>query len=248
MSDPRAKLTMLILSIVVLSLLTTCVVTTVFLWVFGDWENHTWGMQLTLKVMWGVWLAVLVATFLTYVTMFGWHFRRPQPSEWPKALMRAWKEGVKPPAWFKSPSASFTITVVLVSLSGAAVLASVCLWVIGDWSQGRGPLWVALKSIWGAWWVLVIATVLVRVAIFGAHRRRARQENAKGDDPDGKPPSPPDAGPGDEPPQPPPGSNGMDGARLPAEPAKQEEGPGAASTGHDQSEKEVSQGTPGSSS
>jgi uncharacterized membrane protein len=188
MSDFRSRLTMLILSIVVLSLLTTCVVTTVFLWVFGDWQNHAWGMQLTLKVMWSVWLAVLVASFLTYLTMFGWHFRRPQPSEWPKALMRAWSEGVKPPAWFKSPSASFTITVVLVSLFGATFLASLCLWIIGDWSEGRDPLMLALKIIWGVWWVLVIATVLVRVAIFGAHRRRARQEKAKGTDPGGQAP------------------------------------------------------------
>src|SRR5947207_15042477 len=139
MVDPRARLAMLILSLVVLSLLTTCVATTVFLCTFGDWERHDWGMCLTLKVMWGVWLLVLAASVLTYVTMFGWHFRRPHPGEWPRALVRAWAEGVKPPAWFKSASASFTITVVLVSEFGAAFLASVCLWVIGDWSEGRGP-------------------------------------------------------------------------------------------------------------
>jgi hypothetical protein len=66
---------MRLLSIVVLSLLTTCAVTTVFLWAFGDWEKHAWGMQLTLKVMWGIWLAA----FLASATMFGWHFRRPHP-------------------------------------------------------------------------------------------------------------------------------------------------------------------------
>src|SRR5262245_43919409 len=204
MSDPRAKLTMLILSIVVLSLLTTCVVTSVFLWVFGDWENHAWGMELTLKVMWSIWLAVLVASFLTYVTMFGWHFRRPHPSEWPKALMRAWSEGVKPPAWFKSPSASFTITVVLVSLFGAAFLASVLLWIIGDWSAGRGPLMLTLKIIWGTWWVLAIATVLVRVAIFGAHRRRAQEHKSHKDDKGGPAPPAPDPVP-----LPPPAPNGI---------------------------------------
>src|SRR5262249_12923245 len=160
-----AKLALLILSIVVLALLTPCIVTTIFLFVFGDWEHHAWGIQLTLKVMWSIWLAVLASWGLTYVTMFGWHFRRPNPSEWPHALVRAWNEGVQPPALFKSASTSFTITIVLVSLFGAAFLASLCLWVIGDWSEGRGPLWLALKIIWGTWWVLAIATVLVRVAI-----------------------------------------------------------------------------------
>ena len=194
---------MLILTLVVLSLLTTCIVTTVFLCVFGDWENHAWGMQLTLKVMWGVWLLVVVASGLTYVTMFGWHFRRPHPSEWPKALMRTWKGGVKPPAMFKSASASFTITVVLVSLFGATVLASVCLWVIGDWSEGHGPMMLALKIIWGTWWVLAIATVLVRVAIFGAHRRRAQEQKLhKGDQGGTTPPAP------DPAPLPPPAPNG----------------------------------------
>ncbi|MBI1913446.1 MAG: hypothetical protein HYS12_01620 [Planctomycetes bacterium] len=203
MSDPRAKLAMLILSIVVLSLLLPCIPTTIFLFVFGDWKNHAWGIELTLKVMWSVWLAVLASWGLTYVTMFGWHFRRPHPSEWPKALVRAWNEGVQPPAMFKSASASFTITVVLVSLFGAAFLASLCLWIIGDWSEGWGPLWLALKFIWGVWWVLAIATVLVRVAIFGAHRRRAREQRrneggaaGSGEQP---PPEPGGSGPGGTP-------------------------------------------------
>src|SRR5438067_7907642 len=110
MSDPRARLAMWILTIVVLSLFTTCIVTDVLLRVFGDWENHAWGIRLALKVMWGIWFLVLVASGLTYVTMFGWHFRRPHPSEWPKALVRVWNEGVQPPALFKSALASFTIT------------------------------------------------------------------------------------------------------------------------------------------
>src|SRR5205807_470740 len=105
---------------------------------------------------------------------------------------------------FKSASASFTITVVLVSLFGAAFLASLCLWIIGDWSEGGGPLLVAIKIIWGTWWVLAIATVLVRVAIFGAHRRRARQEKERRDEPDGQ--APPAADPVPLPPRTPNGN------------------------------------------
>jgi hypothetical protein len=56
---------MRLLTIVALSLLTTCTVTTVFLWAFGDWEKYAWEMQLTLKVMWGIWLAVLACTTAT---------------------------------------------------------------------------------------------------------------------------------------------------------------------------------------
>jgi len=208
MADSRSRLATLICTVVVLSLLVSCVITTALLWAFGDWDKHGWGLTLALKIMWAVWLIVLVSTALTYVTMFGWHYRRPRPGEWPAALRRVWSEGVTPPAWFKSSSASFAITVVLVSLFGAAFLASVLLWVIGDWSGGSGPLVLTLKIVWGSWWVLAIATVLVRVAIFGNQWKRGQQQKAgeappgppgadgTGGSPVGVPPPPPGQAPG----------------------------------------------------
>ena len=65
---------------------------------------------------------------------------------------------------------------MLVSLFGAAIVASVLLWIFGDWSEDGGQLGVILRLIWAAWWVLAIATVLVRVALFGARLNRQRRE------------------------------------------------------------------------
>src|SRR5262245_51380262 len=113
MAGSRTNLATLILIVVVLTLLGACLGTSVVLWLLGDWEKHDWGLRLSLKVMWGVWLSVLVATVLTHITMIGWQFRRPRPSEWPAALVRAVAQGAEPPSWFKSGAASFTITVVL---------------------------------------------------------------------------------------------------------------------------------------
>jgi hypothetical protein len=176
MADSRSRLATLICTIVVLTLLVACLAASVALWAGGDWEKHAWGLTLALKIMWGSWLLVLIATLLTHVTIVGWRFRRPRPSEWPAALARAYAEGFQPPAWFKSGPASFAITVVFVSLFGASFVASILLWVIGDWDEYAGPLKLALKIIWGAWWVLAIATVLVRVALFGHEKKRLQRQ------------------------------------------------------------------------
>jgi preprotein translocase subunit SecY len=178
MAKSRSSLVALISNIVLLTLLVLAAVTTLILWLVGDWEQYGWGLGLSLKIVWGVWLVAFVATFLTRATSVGWHHRKARPSEWPAALYKAFSEGGRPPSWFKSGAASFTITVILVSLLGASVLASVLLWIIGNWQAHRGPLELTLKIIWGAWWVLVIITVLVRVGIFEHHRRRAAQAKA----------------------------------------------------------------------
>src|SRR5207244_6406346 len=103
-------------------------------------------------------------------------------------------------------------------------LAALCLWSIGDWSEGGGPLLVASKIIWGTWWVLAIATVLVRIAIFAANRRQALPPRD-----DKGPPAPID---GQGPSGTAPSGNGEDGAKLPAQPTTQDETPSAASKGH----------------
>src|SRR5205085_1421402 len=105
-------------------------------------------------------------------------FRKLRPGKGPTALAKALEAEIKPASWFKRGWTSFTITVVLVSLFGTAVLASVLIWIIGDWKDHPSPLVLSLKIIWGAWWVLCIATVLVRVALFNKERKKAAQAKA----------------------------------------------------------------------
>jgi hypothetical protein len=188
MAESGSRLALLILGIVVLTLFVAFGSASLALWLAGDWDDYAWGMTLTLKIMWGTWLLVFVATVLTHLTMVGWHFRKARPGEGPAALMRAIAEGMRPSSWMKTGATSFTITVVLVSLFGTAVLASVLIWIIGDWDHSRGALVLTLKIVWGAWWVLCIITVLVRVYIFYWQRRKGGYGR--------KPPQPP---PSDQP-------------------------------------------------
>src|SRR5947209_5621328 len=99
MADSRSRLATLVCTMVVLTLLVACLAASVALWAGGDWERHARGLTLSLKIMWGGWLLVLVATLLTHVTIVGWRFRRPRPGDWPAALARAYAEGFQPPAW-----------------------------------------------------------------------------------------------------------------------------------------------------
>src|SRR4051812_9815568 len=116
MAETRSRLAMLILGIVVLTLLVAFGSASLALWLAGDWEEYEPGIKLTLRIMWGTWLVVFVATVLTHLTMVGWRFRKARPDEGPAALMRAIAEGMKPSAWLKTGATSFTITVILVSL------------------------------------------------------------------------------------------------------------------------------------
>lgn len=182
----------LLISILVLvTLLVSFTITSLVLWGMGDWERHEWGIKLTLKIMWGSWFVLVTATVLTWVTKVGWHFRRLVPDRAPMALLKAIQAGIEPYAWAKTGWTSFSITVALVSLFGTAVLASVLLWIIGDWKEDEGALTLALKLIWGIWWVLCIATVLTRVAIFGVQRNR-RMPPHGGPEPPTDEPNPPE--------------------------------------------------------
>ena len=94
------------------------------------------------------------------------------------ALLRSIAAGEEPSASAKTGWSSFTFTVVLVSLLGTGLLALVLLWILGDWEQYRGPLDVAWRIILAAIYVLVIATVLTRVAIFGMQRKKLKRRQA----------------------------------------------------------------------
>ncbi len=172
-----SRLFALISSIVLLTLAVAFGIVTLVLWLAGDWEEYSWGLWLTLKIMWGTWLIATAAITLTRVTMFGWQFRKLRPDAGPRALAMALAAEIKPASWFKSGSTSFAITVVLVSLTGAAFLASLLIWIIGDWRESRRALEVSYGAIWGSWWVLCIIIVLIRIGLFTRQRRLAKQAN-----------------------------------------------------------------------
>jgi hypothetical protein len=173
MADTYSRLGILLSVIVLGTVFAAFGLATVLLWLFGDWNRFAFGMTLTLKIMWSGWVVGFVATFLTHATISGWRFRKAHPGQGPRALAQAIAAGIKPAAWYKTPATSFTITVVLVSLLGVAVLASVLIWIIGDWDQAHPALVLSIKIIWGAWWALTLITVLVRIAIFSRQRRKA---------------------------------------------------------------------------
>ncbi len=179
MASSRSHLAGLISTLVLLTLFVAFGIASLVLALAGNWDEYGVALTLTLKIMWGTWFVATAATILTFVTMFGWHFRKLRPGQGPAALARALAAQIKPAAWFKRGPTSFTITVVLVSLFGVAVLASVLIWIIGDWEAHRPPLVLSLKIVWGAWWVLCIVTVLIRVALFGKERRKAAQAQAE---------------------------------------------------------------------
>jgi hypothetical protein len=178
MALSRSGLANLIINLVLVTVLVAFGIASLVLWLAGDWENHSWALRLTLKIMWGTWLLLLATVVLTRVTIAGWRFRKLRPGQVPAALARILSEGIQPASLFKSGTASFTITVVMVSLLGVTVLASVLLWIIGDWDRYGGPLGLTMKIIWGTWWVLCVITVLVRIALFNQQRRQALQARA----------------------------------------------------------------------
>jgi hypothetical protein len=178
----RSKADWIVTWIVLAHLLATVVATICLVWL-GNWERFRDGLILALRIIWGCWIVHLLAATLTRVTIFGWSFRRyfrwsetmlPPPPE-PLPADNLPRKGPLRPAqapWRKSSLASFSITVMLVSVTGLAALGHVVLWiladVLGDWVYG-----LVVGIIWSAWWVLCIAIVLTRVAIFAAHKKKS---------------------------------------------------------------------------
>ncbi len=162
----------LITTLLVVILLAATLVATGSLWLLVDRQRYSWGLTLTLKILWGVWIVTLLAIILTRVTIFGWSFRRyfrwpdevPPPHQAPRPTRAPWTKGSK---------TSFSITVVLVSLTGAAAVTTVVLWILAD-VIGWWAFWLIFKIIGITWWVGAIVTVLTRIAIFGVQRSRTR--------------------------------------------------------------------------
>jgi hypothetical protein len=190
MAEFRSGVTGLVLGIVAGSLLLGAAVTTALLWWLGDWEHHGFGLTLALRIVWGVTLLTGLASLLTRATMFGWYFRRYFGRADPAAPQAAEPLPTTPP-WPKSGKASFSITLILVSLTGAALVATAVLWMLAD-VLGWLYLRLIVGLIWGAWWVLVIAAVLTRVAIFGTEKKRAIQANKEVESPSSPSEPPPE--------------------------------------------------------
>ena len=157
MADFHDKITTRVTWIIIAVLLAGTTIATAFLFELGDWERHAGALTLSLRILWGSALVGCVASALTRLTIFGWSFRN-----WFRPIPRI---GVLEPPWPKSGAASFAVTFSLVALLGAACVASTVLWILRD-ALGEWLLGLILKIIWGAWWVLCIAAVLTRVALF----------------------------------------------------------------------------------
>src|SRR5438046_2791071 len=61
---------------------------------------------------------------------------------------------------------SIASLVVLLLLAGT-VIASLCLWYLGDWEEHGWALTLTLRILWGSWIVVCLGTILTRVTIFG---------------------------------------------------------------------------------
>jgi hypothetical protein len=183
MVELRSGVTAFVLLIVVLSLLAAALVTTALLWWLGEWNSY--GGSLTFRIVWGACLATFLAMILTQAAIYGWQFRRyfgrAEPGQTPTE-----PAAPPPPPWPKSGKASFSITIILVSLTGAAVVASMVLWVLSDLMSEPALRW-SVGGVWAAWWLGVLATVLTRVAHFGVQRKKAVQ-GGRNDEPTESPP------------------------------------------------------------
>jgi hypothetical protein len=171
MAERRPNLASSIVTIATLIHLIGVVIATACLWWFGNWEEYGSGLRLTLRILWGVWIVNAVAAVLTRVTIFGWSFRRyfrldengPPTQPLPVRPTRA--------PWYKSGKVSFSSTVILVSLIGACAIATAVMYILTD-VTGEWVFWLVFKIIWSSCWVLCIATVLTRLALFGNQRSR----------------------------------------------------------------------------
>jgi hypothetical protein len=174
MAEQRTRWARLIPDLIVLGLLGASVVASLCLWFLGNWEEYGFWLALALRIVWGCWIIACLATVLTKVTSFGWSFRKyfrwPGEGRPPGAPIRPTRA-----PWVKSAAASFSFTVAMVSVTGALAIAWAVMFilkgVVGDWAY-----WLVSTILFIVWWVTMITLVLVRVAIFGVHRKRALEQ------------------------------------------------------------------------
>ena len=160
----------LISTLGVIALAVAMAIASACLYWLGNWEKHEFGLTLTLRILWGVWVVVLIATILTRVTIFGWSFRNYlRLDETGPPLPR--RPATAP--WYKSGVTSFTITVFIVSLTGVVAIAIAVLWILED-VIGEEVFWLVFKILGISYWVLLIAAVLTRIILFGRQKYGAK--------------------------------------------------------------------------
>src|SRR5262245_11592770 len=74
--------------------------------------------------------------------------------------------------------AAFVSVVVVGTLFGAAVVATVVLYLVGDWEAYGWGLWLTLRIVWGVWLLLAVGGTLTWVTMLGWSFRRPRPEEA----------------------------------------------------------------------
>jgi hypothetical protein len=76
---------------------------------------------------------------------------------------------------FRHDKTGFFSGLILMTVVGGTVLATILLLIFGGWENYSLPM----KCIWGAAWVACIVTVLVRISIFRSQMRRAEQQQGQ---------------------------------------------------------------------
>jgi hypothetical protein len=185
MAAPRFTKSGLITGIIAASLLAGTAVASVAIGAVSGWKEDDWGLWLTLKILWGSCAVAVLAAVLTRVTIIGWYFRRyfrlsdPDAPPPPDPVSGGPRRPARAP-WYKSGKLSFSMTVVLVSLLGAAVIAVAVLWILSD-VLGKDLFWLLFRIIVAAWWVASITIVLTRVGVFRVGMLRGRRNPPGGD-------------------------------------------------------------------
>jgi hypothetical protein len=75
---------------------------------------------------------------------------------------------------FRKDKMGFINGLILMSIVGATVIATVLLWAVWGWDQCG----TAIKIIWGTAWVLCIVAVVVRVRVYKHQRDKAARAAA----------------------------------------------------------------------
>jgi hypothetical protein len=186
MLEPRSTMSGFVTAIIAGPFLVGSIVATAAIWWLGDWQNYGWGLDLTLRILWGCCIVVLTAAMLTRLTIIGWYFRRYfRPAEQAVPPPDPVGAGTRRPTsapWYKSGALSFSMTLTLVGMAGATALASAVIWIMGD-VFGEWIMWLILKILWGVFWMVCIATVLTRIGVFRLHMLKARPYFPPGHEP-----------------------------------------------------------------
>jgi hypothetical protein len=72
----------------------------------------------------------------------------------------------------RSSVANLVLSVIVVTLGLATIIATICLWAFVDWGRYDWALRLTLRIVWGVWALVFLAALLTRATIFGWAFRR----------------------------------------------------------------------------